>query len=219
MAKKIILLVVMGLFSLTTGLHAQVGDIAKELGKLSPSKQIQAFKQQGIDMKANGFPMPGESQSECIAGLYPVQMLGLSTLNQWFIYNFIWTGKTFHEDCSKPCCDYANPKGHYYLTNSLKTIFKLLALVPNGTKAWVYVQETESWVKDKMPTIFINYGPSIWFSWWIHDEIRYAGQNPDGTVCYNGIMWAFLGPFKMPVACFIPDRVVPSQCGRIYVNQ
>lgn len=198
-------------FAVSVNAQPNVGDIAKTLGKMTSTQMMKEFKRLGEQMEIDPGPMPGDGQSECIAGPFIGNDFYLGAIWQWFIYNFIWGGKTFHEDSTKPCSDQYDKRGHYWLTNKLKTIALILAIVPNGTKAWVY-RSMNSWNNDGLPTIYIDYGPSLTLSWWVHDEIRFAGTNPNDTVCYLGVMWMFLGPIRIPFAYFIPDQVNPSYC-------
>jgi hypothetical protein len=210
MVKKTIVLSAVIMMFAFVSVNAQMppaGDLAKGLANLSVSKKIAAFKEFGKKTS----PMPGESESIAIGGLFVVQAMGLSTFQQWFIYNFVWGGKTFHEDTTKLCSTENEKSGRFWLTNDLKTIAAALDWLPGGSKAWVY-RSNDSWIKDGLPTIYIDYDPSMAFSGWIHDEIRFAGRNPNGTACYMGIMWVFLGGLRTPAAYFIPDQVTTSNC-------
>ena len=188
-----------------------VGDLARRLGALTIEDYENEFRMLGEKMRNSLGPMPGESDTVCCAGLYPIQKLGMSEFNQKLIYNIFWAGKVFHEDTTKSFDTQYEKEGRFYLTNKLLTVIKPLTLVPDGTKAWVY-RSSDSWINDGNPTIIIDYAPSVLFSWWIHDEIRFAGFNDNGTACYQGIAWAFLGnSLKAPLAYFIIDQVTTAR--------
>lgn len=183
-----------------------MGELGNKLANMPTMAQVIEFGRLGALMKTDPGPMPSGA-SVCKAGLFITAALGLNRIQQWFIKTFVWEGKVFRENDAKPISDQNNRDGHFWLTNNLK-LLALWATIKDGTTAWVYRNDA-SWCKDGNPTIFIDYSPSWIFKYWIHDEIRFAGYNPNGTACYLGIMWCFIGPIRVPFAYFIVDQVTP----------